>query len=140
MQLSKNFYLAEFLESQTARRHNIQEQFKPSGLVIANLKLLCENILQPLRDEVGAITISSGFRCEKVNKLIGGAVGSQHQTGEAADIKGITVSNKVLFDKIRALKLPYDQIIHEFGTKDNPAWVHVSFSKKNRRQVLYIGI
>jgi hypothetical protein len=109
-------------------------------LVIANLKLLCENILQPLRDEVGAISISSGFRCEKVNKLIGGAVGSQHQTGEAADIKGITVSNKVLFDKIRALKLPYDQLIHEFGTKDNPAWVHVSFSKRNRRQVLYIGI
>lgn len=146
MQLSKNFSLAELTESQTGRRHNIKEQFNPPQEVIQNLKELCEKVLQPIRDKVGAIKVSSGYRSPQVNKIVGGATSSQHLTGEAVDISGINVSNKVLFDTIIKMmnenNLPVDQIIHEYGTKYNPAWVHVSYTsnRKPRKQVLYIGV
>jgi len=136
MKLSKNFTLAEMLESQTARRHGIDEQFMPPAKVVDNLQALVKNILQPLRDKVGPISVSSGYRCKRVNTIIKGAASSQHLTGQAADIKG--ANNKALFDAIIEMKLPFDQLIWEFGTKANPAWVHVSFGPRNRRQVLYI--
>lgn len=138
MKLSKNFSLEEMLESQSARRHNVVEQFNPNQEVINNLKLLCENILQPLRDKVGAIQVTSGYRSPRVNKIVGGSSNSQHLTGQAADIKGVRISNKKLFDSIIRLNLPFDQLIWEYGTKNEPAWVHVSFSSRNRRQILYI--
>lgn len=79
MQLTKNFTLAEMLRSQTATRNNIKEQFNPPKSVIDNLTLLCENVLQPLRDNIcKAISVSSGYRNPKVNKAIGGATNSQH--------------------------------------------------------------
>lgn len=146
MQLSKNFTLAELTESQSGRRYNVKEQFNPPQQVINNLKELCEKVLQPIRDKVGAIKVSSGYRSPQVNKIVGGATSSQHLTGEAVDISGVNVSNKVLFDIIIKMmnenNLPVDQCIHEYGTKSNPAWVHVSYTsdRKPRRQVLYIGI
>lgn len=142
MQLSKNFSLAELTESQTGRRHNIKEQFNPPQEVITNLKELCEKVLQPIRDKVGAIKVSSGYRSPQVNKIVGGATSSQHMTGEAVDISGINISNAELFKAIKDSNLPYDQLIWEYGTKSNPAWVHVSYTsnRKARKQVLYIGI
>lgn len=146
MQLSKNFTLAEMVESQSGRRYNVKEQFTPPQEVINNLKELCEKVLQPIRDKVGAIKVSSGYRSPQVNKIVGGATSSQHLTGEAVDISGITVSNKQLFDTIVKMikenNLPVDQCIHEYGTKDNPAWVHVSFTSKRkpRKQIFSIGI
>lgn len=142
MQLSKNFSLAELTESQTGRRHNIKEQFNPPQEVIQNLKELCEKVLQPIRDKVGAIKVSSGYRSPQVNKIVGGATSSQHLTGEAVDISGINISNAELFKAIKDSNLPYDQLLWEYGTKSNPAWVHVSYTsnRKPRKQVLYIGI
>ena len=142
MQLSKNFSLAELTESQTGRRHNIKEQFNPPQEVITNLKELCEKVLQPIRDKVGAIKVSSGYRSPQVNKIVGGATSSQHLTGEAVDISGINISNAELFKAIKDSNLPYDQLLWEYGTKSNPAWVHVSYTsnRKPRKQVLYIGI
>jgi zinc D-Ala-D-Ala carboxypeptidase len=141
MQLSKNFSLAEMLESQTARRHNIIEQFNPPADAITNLKLLCIHILQPLSDAIGLpIHISSGYRCLKVNRLVGSKDNSQHPLGEAADTECPSMSNAALFHKIQELKLPFDQLIWEFGTNQEPAWVHVSYSSRNRRQILYIGV
>lgn len=143
MQLTKNFSLQELIESQTARRLNIKEQFTPPDLVIMNLRLLSEMILQPLRDKVGPISVSSGWRCERVNKATGGANRSQHVKGQAADILGVGCSNAELFKKIKELKLPYDQLIWEYGTHESPAWVHVSFNpelKKQRNEILFIGI
>ncbi len=137
MNLSNNFTLAEMLESQAARRHNIAAQFDPPDKVIANLKALCENILQPLRDAINIpIHISSGYRSSRVNEIVGGAATSQHLFGQAADIQG--ANNAEIFRKIINLGLPFDQLIWEYGTKDNPAWVHVSFGPANRRQILYI--
>jgi hypothetical protein len=142
MQLSKNFYLSEFLSSQTAHRHNIKEQFSPPENIIRNLEALCINILQPVRDKFGSIRISSGYRCKKLNDIVKGSPTSQHMTGQAADIQGIRASNKALFDFIKSSGLPYDQLIWEYGTSACPAWVHVSFRSdgKNRKQILYIGV
>ncbi len=142
MQLSKNFSLAELTESQTGRRHNIKEQFNPPQEVITNLKELCEKVLQPIRDKVGAIKVSSGYRSPQVNKIVGGATSSQHLTGEAVDISGINISNAELFKAIKDSNLPYDQLLWEYGTKSNPAWVHVSYTsnRKPRKQILYIGV
>jgi len=137
MNLSKDFTLSEMLESQTARRNNIMQQFIPTPKIIANLRLLCDNILQPLRDAVGtSINISSGYRCKELNTRIGGADTSQHVQGQAADIQG--ADNALLFNKIIELKLPFDQLIWEYGTKKNPAWVHVSFGNRNRRQIIFV--
>ena len=138
MNLSENFTLAELTESQAARRKGYKEQFSPPLGVVSNLQELCEKILQPLRDKVGPIKINSGYRCERVNKDVGGQPSSQHLTGQAADIEGINVTNAELFAAIQSMNLPFDQCIWEFGTKENPAWVHVSCSHRNRRQILYI--
>lgn len=140
MKLSNNFELSEFLFSETAYRYDIKEQFTPSKEVVDNLKLLCVNILQPVRDKFGAIKITSGYRCRKVNDIVKGSVTSQHKTGQASDIQALNTTNRVLFEYIKKSDLPFHQLIWEFGTKNNPAWVHVSFSGKPIRQVLYIGV
>lgn len=140
MKLSPNFTLAEMLESQTARRKGISEQFTPSPEVINSLRALCKNILQPLRDEIGGpIKVSSGYRTPRLNRAIGGARNSQHMVGEAADIQGLNgLTNRQLFNKIKQMNLPFDQLIWEFGNDQNPAWVHVSFGPRNRRQVIRV--
>jgi zinc D-Ala-D-Ala carboxypeptidase len=140
MKLSPNFTLEEMLESQTARRKGIAEQFTPPPEVVTNLRALCKNILEPLREAVGGpIKISSGYRCPRLNKAIGGAKNSQHMVGEAADVQGLGgMTNKQLFNKIKQLGLPFDQMIWEFGNDQNPAWVHVSFGPRNRRQIIRV--
>ena len=139
MILTESFSLEEMLESQTARRMHITEQFTPSEEIINNLKELCVHILQPLRDYIGPLNISSGYRCPRLNSVIGGSKNSQHMTGQAGDIKGIgRISNKMVYDTILKLKLPFDQLIWEFGNDINPAWVHVSYGSRNRRQILRI--
>lgn len=141
MQLSPNFSLDELLESQTARRHNIAEQFSPPPEVVKNLEALCKHILQPLRDALGvSIQVSSGYRSPMTNAKVGGVPTSQHQKGQAADIQCPQLGNAALFNKIRELKLPYDQLIWEYGTKENPAWVHVSYGPKHRREAFAIGV
>ena len=135
----KHFTLAELLETQTGRRHNITEQFNPSALIVDNLEALVSNILDPLREAYGKpIKISSGYRSPRVNSIVGGAKTSQHLTGQAADIQAVDGNNKSLFDLIQKLQLPYDQLIWEYGTKTNPSWVHVSFSPRHRKQILFI--
>jgi zinc D-Ala-D-Ala carboxypeptidase len=132
--LTKNFFLHEMLSSQTASRLNFKEQYEPSPAVVTRLQLLCKNILQPLREATKSpVTVSSGYRCLRVNTAIGGAASSQHLTGHAADIQDFKNGNEFLLRKIVELKLPFDQIINEF----NFDWIHVSYDpKRNRRQVL----
>jgi len=139
MKLTENFSLEELLESPTARRKGFNEQFEPPDEVVNNLRELCIHILQPLRNHVGPINISSGYRCPRLNKAVKGAKNSQHLTGEAADINGVgSVTNKMLYDAISELKLPADQIIWEYGTDQEPAWVHVSYGPRHRRQTLRV--
>jgi hypothetical protein len=114
----------------------------PTAEHIANFKLLAENIFEPIRNHFRVpIIISSGYRSKELNTEIGGSLTSQHCTGEAIDIdmdgtpNGVT--NKMIFDYIRE-NLNFDQLIYEFGTAENPDWVHVSYesSGKQRKQVL----
>jgi hypothetical protein len=134
MKLSNSFNLIEFTSSETASRRGIDNN--PSIAVIENLRLLCENVLQPLRDKYGkSINITSGYRSPKLNKAIGGSSTSQHCFGQAADIQ---VDKKDYLKVWEILKtLPFDQIIWEFGTESAPDWIHVSFVQgKNRGQKL----
>lgn len=132
----KYFTIQELTKSATASRRGINNT--PDDSVKKNLTLLVEHILDPLREAWGApIIVTSGYRCGRLNKAVGGAAKSQHLYGQAADIRTVSdrpEDNKKLFDLIRELKLPYDQLIDEY----NYNWVHVSYGPRNRRQILHI--
>jgi zinc D-Ala-D-Ala carboxypeptidase len=133
MRLSKNFTLDELIRSDTAKKKGYVEQYTPPKEAIENLRRLVESVLQPARDRLGeSITVTSGYRCDRLNKALGGAASSQHRFGQAADL--VASSNAKLFEVLRST--PFDQLIWEFGDADQPAWVHVSYSERHRRQVL----
>jgi hypothetical protein len=139
MQLSENLSLKEVVKSNTATRRGIDNSPTPEHL--ENLKALAKNVFQPLRDALGIITVSSGYRSFDLNKAIGGSKTSQHCKGEALDLdndfkKGRS-TNKEIFDYIKD-NLTFDQMIFEFGTETNPNWVHVSYKSNgmNRGQIL----
>ena len=93
MQLSKNFSLIELTKSQTAERKGIPND--PSPDHIGNLKLLCERVLQPVRDHFNHIvSISSGYRCSELCIAIGSSLESQHAKGQAADFEIFGTPNK----------------------------------------------
>lgn len=132
IRLTDHFTLAEMLNSNRAVLKGYTEQFAPSPQVIHNIRLLCENVLQPLREQADSrVDVSSGYRCQRLNALVGGSFTSQHMMGQAADfnVSGLTIPKTI--ELIRELDLPFDQLINEFGR-----WVHVSYSARDRRQVL----
>ena len=134
--MSKYFNIAEFTKSSTAQKHGIKNI--PSLKELKNIDNLIAYILDPLREAYGKpIIINSGYRCLELNKLVKGSKTSQHLTGQAADIRSVKNTkeeNKKLYDLIIQLKLPFDQLINEYDF----SWVHVSFSERNRRQILAI--
>lgn len=124
--MTKNFTLKELCVTKTGI-HN-----EPNAEQKEALRLLAVNILQPARDALGPIRVTSGFRNAKVNAAIGGSRTSQHMKGEAADLQ--CDDNAALFKFIKTLE--FDQLIWEFGDKEQPDWVHVSYASKNRKEVL----
>ena len=132
--ISKHVSYKEATNSQTAKRLGINNT--PSEAIIETMKLTAEKVFEPLREKVGAIRISSFYRCTDLNRAIGGSKSSQHCKGEAIDMSGINVTNAKLFEE--ALKLDeFDQLIWEFGDAVEPDWIHISYSKThNRKQVL----
>lgn len=130
----KYFTIRELSSSDVAIKNNINNT--PNGEVINNITKLIVNILDPLRAAYGnPIKINSGYRCAELNKKVKGSSTSQHLLGQAADITGgNAVENKKLFDLVISLDLPFDQCIDEYGYK----WVHVSYSNRNRKQILHI--
>jgi hypothetical protein len=138
MNLSKNLTLAEVTKSLTAKRLGIDNT--PSKEEIANLKLIAEKIFQPIRDHFNVpISVSSGYRCKKLNKAVGGAKNSEHVEGRALDIDvdgSTSITNKEIFDYIKN-NLEFNQLIWEFGDDNNPDWVHVSYrDKENKKRIL----
>lgn len=133
MQLSAHFSLAEFIRSESAKRHGVSNQPTPEHL--ENIKILCERVLEPIRMKFGPINLSSGYRSKVLNHYISGSLKSQHCEGKAADIDmdGMgSVTNKEIFEYIKN-NLEFDQLINEF----NYSWVHVSYNLgKNRKQIL----
>lgn len=131
MNLTNNFSLIELTSSETAVRNGIKNN--PNEQQIAALKLLCEKVMQPLRDWYGKpINITSGYRSPALNKAIGGSTTSQHSKGEAIDFTVPKEDYKKVWDFLRSLE--FDQIIWEFGNSNAPDWIHVSYSAKNNRK------
>lgn len=131
------FTIEELIKSSTARRKGIPNL--PNGEQKENLIALVDNVLDPLRKLWGKpIIVTSGFRCAKLNRAVGGVSKSQHTKGQAADIRTVentTMANKQLFDVAMRSGLPFDQLIDEYGYN----WIHISFNTKgNRKQVLHL--
>jgi len=133
IKLSPHFSLWEFVTSQTGERQNIDNT--PSDEVIANLRTLCTSILEPARAALGPLRVSSGYRSPALNAAIGGSKTSAHMLGFAADIIPLNTT-KLAFAKWVAANCNFDQIILEFGTPIEPAWIHVSCEPKMRKQIL----
>ena len=134
MILSKNFQLNEFTKSVTAIRNDIDNS--PNAEHIRNIQLLVKFVLQPLREGLNKpIKVTSGYRSESLNKLIGGSKRSQHCKGQAADIQfrvdGV-MDNKAIWDKVIELDLPFDQMINEFEF----SWIHISYNHEHNRKSL----
>ena len=136
-QLSKYTTLQEVTKSNQATALRIANL--PNAEQINNLKLVCTEVFDKVREHFGKpIGISSGFRSIELNNRIGGAKKSQHMEGKALDIDGDIlggVSNKEIFEYIKNNCI-FDQLIWEFGTTDAPAWVHISYSPRHRKQIL----
>lgn len=133
----KYFSIHELCASVRAEELGIKNE--PTQEVCQNLKLLVAKILDPARQALGKpITVNSGYRCAKLNKVIGGSPTSHHVTGQAADIELGNKSkqeNKQLYDWI-ARNCEFDQLINEYDY----AWIHVSYREgKNRKQLRSIG-
>ena len=134
MQLTANFSLKELTASQTAERKGIDNT--PSTEHQENLKKLCENVLQPIRDHFEqVVSVSSGYRSPVLCAAIGSKSTSQHARGEAADFEIFGVSNKELADWIH-YNTNYDQLILEYWNESDPnsGWVHCSYSESNNRR------
>ena len=132
------FAVGEFTRSATADKYGINNKL-PSLKESDNIYRLVKNVLDPLREAYGKpIHVTSGYRCQKLNALVGGSPTTDHMTGCAADIQGTPRTpdeNSRLFRLIQDMKLPFDQLIDEKGMQ----WVHVSFRVNgNRGQVLMI--
>lgn len=140
MRISQHISYDEAAKSITALRKGINNI--PGNLEIVNMKMLAEEIFEPLRIGLGGfpLKIVSFFRCKELNNAIGGALNSQHMAmnGAAMDIDndGYKIGNSEIFYFIRN-KLNFDQLIWEYGNDKSPDWVHVSYkSQDNRKQVL----
>ena len=136
--ISKHISGREAIESYTAKRRGIENI--PSEYQLTNMVAIAENVFEPLRKWVGGpIKINSFFRSPELNKAIGGSSKSQHCEGRAIDIDDVYghKSNAEMYNYIKN-NLDFDQLIWEFGTDDNPDWVHVSYVSVdgNRRRCL----
>lgn len=129
----KYFTIEELSASTEARKMGIDNT--PTTEAVDKLTALVEAVLDPLRNRYGhPIHVSSGYRCPRLNKAVGGAETSQHVKGEAADIYCTNPKdNSIIFSLIYYL-LPFDQLIWERGNDEHPAWVHVSYHEGNNRR------
>lgn len=134
MKLSENFSLQELTKSETALRFGMKNE--PSDADIQNLKMLCEKVLQPIRDNFKmGVKVNSGFRHPEVNAKVGGSKTSDHCKGQAADIEIPGLANAELASWI-SKNMEYTQLILEFYTPGVPdsGWVHVSYDPKNLKK------
>lgn len=133
----KYFTIEEMESSNTADRKKIANHI-PEDL-LSNMEDLVNNVLDPLREAYGKpIRVTSGYRCEALNKSVAGAKNSDHLKACAADIVGTPnnkAENRKLFELVQSLGLSFRQLIDEY----NYSWVHVSYDKDdNKNQILHL--
>ena len=136
MQMYRNFSLAEMTASDTARRMGISNN--PPAEAVAHIGELCGTILQPLRDAWGKpIVVTSGYRCERLNKAVGGAATSAHCFGWAADLQPQDMRDFGKFANfVKSFLLTkgirFDQLIEE--RSGSTRWLHIGIRNRNGEQ------
>ena len=137
MRLSKNFWLSEMIKSNTAIRYGIPNV--PSTEEVVALTALTISCLQPIRDNHGVVSISSGFRSGQLSEKVNSSRRRQHCKGEAADFECHSIDNKELALWITKSLPTWDQLILEFYSNDDPnsGWIHLSYKRdgSNRKEV-----
>jgi uncharacterized protein (DUF433 family) len=140
MKLSENLNLSEVIRSESAKRSGIDNM--PTEKHLESLKLLATNVFQPIREHFKVpIHISSGYRSEKLNRLVPGtSLTSDHCFGRAIDIDmdGTKISNNDVFHYIKN-NLKFKQLIAEFPINGNLSWVHVSYDENNLKNQILIA-
>ena len=137
--ISKHISYKEATRSVTALRLGIDNT--PNEYQLQNMEIIAKNVFEPLRKAVGgAIKINSFFRCEDLNKAIGGSSRSQHCQGRAIDVDDNYgyMSNNDMYNYIKE-NLDFDQLIFEFPDENgNASWIHVSYidADSNRKRCL----
>lgn len=134
MKLSDHFTLEEMTFSETAVRNHIDNTPLPAQQ--SNMEHLAESLLEPIHAAFGMVRVTSGYRCLAVNRLVGSKDTSAHVDGRAADIQTASMRPLAFAHAILELDLPFDQLIHEFGS-----WVHIGMARAGdepRRQLLTI--
>ena len=144
MRLSKNFTLKELIFSETGLRRGINNE--PSKEGILKLTLLATSLLQPIRDTIGSIRVTSGYRSPELSEAIGSSSNSQHCRYEAVDLQFVkrgVMDNLMIYQTLVDLDLDFDQCILEFGNATeyidptHPSWIHLSWKVcDNRNQTL----
>lgn len=141
METPRHFRLEEFLDSSTARQKSIQNS--PSWEIVCHLNELAL-FLDDLREAWGSgIKVSSGFRNEKLNKMVGGVPTSVHQIGYGADIQPSNgkFDEFVRFIKEWAKNKSYDQVLIE--SKGKTRWIHIGYrgnKGEQRRQLFNMSV
>lgn len=132
----KYFTLAELLRSETAKKKNIDNT--PTWDAVAHLGELVEQFLDPLRAAYGyPIRVSSGYRCEKLNKAVGGAAASVHMLGYAADLQVSGSFNRFrdfVVEWAKKTGVKFDQILLERDRKTGACWIHVGLYNNSGQQ------
>jgi len=136
--ISKHVSYKEGVYSNTATRRGIDNT--PNDEQLDNMELIANEVFEPVRVWVGGpIKINSFFRSPDLNTAIGGSSKSQHCKGQAMDIDDTfgKATNAEMYNFIKE-NLDFDQMIWEFGSDDNPDWIHISYvsEDKNRRRCL----
>ena len=142
MKLTNHFQLSEFTRSASASRYGINNSLDPDSPkhaeIIANIKALCTEVLEPLRQHIGKpLIISSGYRSPQLNTLVGGMKNSQHMKGQAADLRIPSLTEGRKWMEWIVDNASFDQCIMEHcKNKDGSTshWIHVSYSRNRNRQ------
>lgn len=129
--LSKNFELSELVVTSAGLPNT------PGQAEVAALRRLCEAVLQPWRDRVGRLRVTSGYRSPAVNRAIGGSSTSQHMRGEAADVVPLDVPLAEAWESLLGAGLPIDQAI-VYQRAEGRGWIHVSHSVRRTRGELLV--
>ena len=131
--LTNNFSLAEAIRSEAAQRLNLYNRPDPAQFgAIKHTARQMERVREILGNN--PIIVSSWYRCERVNEIVGGTPTSAHLSGYAVDFtcpRYGTVTD--ICRAIVASGIEFDQLIWEYGR-----WVHISFAPAMRQQVLHI--
>ena len=120
----KEVTIKDLCKSDTANRNGIENV--PGDVEIACMEALIRYVVNPIMNHYPSAAITSGFRCPKLNRIVGGVANSQHVKGQAVDmtivIPGYTLKESImdLYQYI-TFNLRFDQLIVY------PTFVHISF-------------